>query len=312
MQLLIDKKIRELRCHDKKYTLVVERQGFFETVMKIGYSPLVLASTTLFAFHFRSAIAIALAQTPFEPDGTTTDGRTDVALISINNKPYQIPLGDQVIPTDIVPPRNVTEASVYDGPQGFGCFFSERGSRPIGTFTVEDPIPRSSSPPETPGDAKDTSLTVDNADTLTCFNVPAKSFTYLVWLLYADGSDYYENGQNNFAIDIKEGIRQSNGGSKSSNFNTLSHSPKEELIFVQAGSIVGVKEFKDPGRPVAKAMLVDAPYPQSVCLLHFAPVTTGQSGSSSEGPGMKQFDLLDAAELEEGQLAHGIHCFRGW
>ena len=75
---------------------------------------------------------------------------------------------------------------------------------------------------------------------------------------------------------------------------------------------MGAKEFKDPGRPIAKAMLIDAPYPQSVCLLHFAPATTDQGGSSSGELEVKQFDLLDAAELDEGQLAQGIHCFRGW
>lgn len=280
----------------------------------ISRSSLAFLITALLGFHFRQASASAIAQISSDSDGRTANDRSKTALISINNKPYEIPLGDQIIPTDIVPPSNVTEASVDEGPQGFGCYFSERGNRPIGTFTVEDPIPRSPLPPKTPNDAEGTWPPIDSADALTCFKLSAKSSTYLVWVSYANDSDYEDNAWDNLAIDVKKGVRQTNGGStSSSNPNIPGHSPKEELIFIQAGTIMGAEEFEDPGRPIAKAVLIDAPYPQSVCLLHAASVTRDQSeGSSSDGVDVKHFDLLDAAELEKGQVAQGIHCFRGW
>ena len=63
---------------------------------------------------------------------------------------------------------------------------------------------------------------------------------------------------------------------------------------------MGAEDFAAPGRPVVRALLVDAPYPQAVCLLHL------------DGGDAEQFDLIEAAEAPEGRLSTGLRCFRGW
>ena len=76
--------------------------------------------------------------------------------------------------------------------------------------------------------------------------------------------------------------------------------------------MTGAEDFAAPGRPVVRAMLVDAPFPQSVCLLQIAPVLTDEGGSLPHGRIVELFDLMEVAEVAEGRLTGGLRCFRGW